>query len=101
MYALIQTLKSWEQYLFEKEFILLTDHFSLKSLNLQKSISRMHGQWLRFIERFDFIIRHTKGNDNKVADALSRKGNLLSLGEIIAFDHIWDLYPTYLDFGKN
>ncbi|KAL0546863.1 hypothetical protein IC582_016781 [Cucumis melo] len=42
LYALVRALKQWEHYLLYKEFVLLTNHFSLKYLQSQKSISRMH-----------------------------------------------------------
>lgn len=41
-YALVRALKQWEHYLLYKEFILLTDHFSLKHLHSRKQINRMH-----------------------------------------------------------
>ena len=55
----------------------------------------MHARWIQFLQRFDFIIKHTPDNTNKVVDALSRKGTLLTLlkGEIITFNQIIDLYP--------
>lgn len=100
LYSLVRALKQWEHYLLANAFILLTDHFSLKFLQSQKSISRMHARWLQFLQRFNFVIKHTSGNVNKVVDALSRKGTLLTLlqGEITAFDHITDLYATDQDF---
>ena len=100
LYALVRALKQWEHYLLANTFILLTDHFSLKFLNSQKTISRMHARWLQFLQRFDFVIKHTSGKSNKVADALSRKGILLTTlqTQIIAFDHLPTLYPTDIDF---
>lgn len=78
LYSLVRALKQWEHYLLGKEFILITDHFSLKFLHSQKSISRMHARWIQFLQRFDFVIKHTPSNTNKVADALSRKGTFLT-----------------------
>ena len=79
LYALIRALKQWEHYLLCKEFILLTDHFSLKYFRSQKIISWMHARWISLLQRFDFVIRHQSGKENKVADALSRKSSLLSI----------------------
>ena len=50
-------LKQWEHYLLSNIFILLIDHFSLKFLNSQNTISRMHARWLQFFQRFDFVIK--------------------------------------------
>lgn len=60
----------------------------------------MHARWIQFLQRFDFVIKDTPGNTNKVADALSRKGTLLTLlqREIIAFNHIIELYPNDPNF---
>lgn len=46
------------------------------------------------------VIKHTPSNVNKVVDALSRKGTLLTLlkGEITAFNHLKELYPSDPDF---
>ncbi|TYJ95781.1 Integrase, catalytic core [Cucumis melo var. makuwa] len=79
LYALVRALKQWEHYLLSREFILLTDHFSLKYLHSQKSISRMHARWISYIQIFNFVIKHQAGKENEIVDALSRKSNLLSI----------------------
>ena len=60
----------------------------------------MHARWISFLQRFDFVIKHQSGKENKVVDALSRKGSLLTLlsSEIIAFKHLPDLYEEDIDF---
>lgn len=100
-YAFVRTLKQWELYLLSKEFLLLIDHFSLKYLQTQKNISRMHVRWVLYIHRFDFVIKHQAGKENKVVDALSRKGLLISVlaTEVTAFSHLPDLYEGDVDFS--
>ncbi|KAA0026079.1 Transposon Ty3-I Gag-Pol polyprotein [Cucumis melo var. makuwa] len=102
MYALIRALKQWEHYLLSKEFLLLTDHFSLKYLQAQKSINKMHARWISFLRRFDFIIKHKSGKENKVANALSRKHSLLSTlsSKLIAFKHLPNLYEDDANFNR-
>ena len=102
LYALVRAFKKWERYLLCKEFILLTDHFSLKYLQSQRTISRMHARWISFLQRFDFVIKHQSGKENKVADALSRKSSLLTLlsSEVVAFKHLPDLYEEDTDFSE-
>ena len=54
----------------------------------------MHARWLQFLQRFDFVIKHTSGK-TKAADALNQKGILLTIlqSQVIAFYHIPTLYP--------
>ena len=72
LYALVHSLETWHHYLWPKEFVIHSDHESLKYLRSQ------HTKWVKFIESFPYIIKHKKGKDNVIADALSRRYTLLS-----------------------
>ena len=50
-----------------------TDHCGLKYLFDQPTLNARQARWLQFLCEFDFEIKHIKGKENKVADALSRK----------------------------
>ncbi|XP_076898116.1 uncharacterized protein LOC143551604 [Bidens hawaiensis] len=76
-YALVQAVKHWRHYLFHKEFVLFTDHVSLRHIRTQDKISHKNGRWLASLEKFTFVVKHKTGVSNRVADALSRRGNLL------------------------
>ena len=39
----------------------------------QPTLNARQGRWLEFLCEFDFEIKHIKGKENKVVDALSRK----------------------------
>ncbi|GKD30408.1 putative nucleotidyltransferase, ribonuclease H, partial [Tanacetum coccineum] len=76
-YAVVQAVKHWRHYLFHKEFVLFTDHDSLRHIRTQDKVSHKHGCWLAFLEKFTFVVKHKTGVFNWAADALSRRSNLL------------------------
>jgi hypothetical protein len=78
LYALVRVLQTWQHYLWSKEFFIHSDHESLKYLKGQANLSKHHAKWIEFIESFPYIIKHKKGKDNKIADALSRRYTMLS-----------------------
>ncbi|KAJ9566128.1 hypothetical protein OSB04_002094 [Centaurea solstitialis] len=70
-------VKHWRHYLFHKEFVLFTDHDSLRHLHSQDKVSHKHGRWIAFLEKFASVVKHKSGASNRVADALSRRSNML------------------------
>ena len=63
----------WRHYLWPKEFVSHSDHELLKYLCSQHNLNRRHAKWVEFIESFPYIIKHKKGKDNMIVDALSRR----------------------------
>ncbi|KAH9658314.1 hypothetical protein KPL70_023440 [Citrus sinensis] len=61
-----------QHYLWPKEFVIHTDHESLKHLKGQHKLNKRHARWVEFIETFPYVIRYKQGKENIVADALSR-----------------------------
>ena len=55
------------------KFELRTYHCGLKYLFDQPTLNDRKARWLEFLCEFDFEIKHIKGKENKVADALSGK----------------------------
>jgi hypothetical protein len=78
LYALVRTLETWQHYLWPKEFVIHSNHESLKHLRTQNKLNRRHAKWAEFIESFSYVIKHKKGKDNIIADALSRRYAMLS-----------------------
>uniref|UniRef100_A0A2N9J0K3 Reverse transcriptase RNase H-like domain-containing protein n=1 Tax=Fagus sylvatica TaxID=28930 RepID=A0A2N9J0K3_FAGSY len=72
LYALVRALETWQNYLWSKEFVIHTDHESLKHLKGHGKLNRRHAQWMEFIETFPYVIKYKQGKENIVADALSR-----------------------------
>ena len=71
-------MQTWKHYLWSKEFVIHSDHESLKHLSSQTNLNRRHAKWVEFLETFPYIIKHKKGNDNVIADAMSRRYAMLS-----------------------
>jgi hypothetical protein len=52
--------------------LILTDHVALTYIQSSATVSRHNARWLEFLSYFTFEIKHVKGKENVVADALSR-----------------------------
>jgi hypothetical protein len=71
--VVIHALKMWRHYIMGRKFLLLTDKSSVKYLFSQPDLNARKARWLAFLSEFTFEVRHIKGKENKVADALSRR----------------------------
>jgi hypothetical protein len=63
---------------FPKEFVIHSDHEALKYLKSQGKLNCRHAKWIEFIEMFPYVVKHKRGKDNIVADALSRRCALIT-----------------------
>jgi hypothetical protein len=86
--------------LWPKEFVIHSDHESLKHIRSQGKLNRRHAKWVEFIESFPYVIKHKKGKKNIIVDALSRRYALLTqLGyKIFGLETIKDQYVHDADF---
>ncbi|KAF7832987.1 Transposon Ty3-G Gag-Pol polyprotein [Senna tora] len=102
LYALVRALETWQHYLWSKEFVIHTDHESLKHLKGQDKLNRRHARWVEFIETFPYVIQYKQGKENVVADALSRRFALISTlsAKFLGFEHLKELYMNDPDFGN-
>jgi hypothetical protein len=71
--SIVHALRKWRHYLMGKRFELRTDHNGLKYLFDQPNLNARQSRWLEFLSEYDLDIRHIKGKENKVVDALSRR----------------------------
>ena len=68
----------------------MSDNISLKYLFDQQNLNARQARWLVFLSEYDFEIKHIKGKENKVADALSKNA-------IMDFIAAISSYKTELD----
>ena len=59
-------------YLMGRKFLLKTDNMSLKYLFDRSDLNARQARWLAFLSEFHFELKHIKGKENIVVDALSR-----------------------------
>jgi hypothetical protein len=69
--AIVHALNKWMHYLMGRCFKLRTDHNGLKYLFDQPTLNARQSRWLEFLYEYDFDIKHIKGKENKVVDALT------------------------------
>ena len=83
-----------------KEFVIHSNHESLKYLRSQHNLNRRYTKWVEFIKSFSYIIKHKKGKDNVIVDALSRRYTLLSQLDcrIFGLESIKEQYALDPDF---
>jgi hypothetical protein len=71
--AIVHALKMWRHYLVGKKFELRTYHCGLKHFFGQPTLNARQTRWLEFLSEYEFEIKHIKGKENQVADALSNR----------------------------
>jgi hypothetical protein len=76
--AIITALTSWRHYLSGTAVPVRvrTDHKSLIHFQTQPMLSGRQTRWLETLADYDYVIEYVKGEENGVADALSRRGGL-------------------------
>ena len=78
------------------------DHISLKYFFSQTNLNARQAKWLSFLSEFDMEIKHIKGKENRIADALSRNAcqNISNIGSSASFD-IEELVKKVADQDPN
>ena len=70
--VVVFVVQKWRHYLLLKQFVIKTDHLSLKYILDQRLSIAFQQKWLVKLMEFDFIIEYKQGSENQAADALSR-----------------------------
>ena len=63
-------------------FVLMIDHCGLRHLFDQPKLNARKSRWMALLSEFNFKIKHIKGKENRVADALSRSIKMIHLSTI-------------------
>jgi hypothetical protein len=96
MLAMVYCFMQWRCYLEGSDVILHTDHEPLTWLQKQARPNRRQARWLEFFSRFQYQLLYVKGDDNVVADALSRTLELHSEPpQDLPCEHWPDLVVTF------
>jgi hypothetical protein len=80
--AIVHVLKMWGHYLLGRRFVLMTDHRGLRYLFDQPKLNARQARWMSLLSEFDFEIKHIKGKENRVLDALSRSMKVIHLAAV-------------------
>lgn len=70
--AILEALLKWEDKLIGYRIHVITDHKALEFFKTQANLTGRQMRWTDYLSRFDFDITYIKGENNKVADCLSR-----------------------------
>lgn len=73
MFAIVESVKKWHQYLIGRHFHIFTDKKSLKNLLVQTIQTPEQQKWAAKLQEFSFDINYKPDKSNLVEDALSRK----------------------------
>ncbi|KAH9720957.1 Endonuclease [Citrus sinensis] len=79
MTAIVHCLRVWRHYLLGSHFVILTDNVATSYFQTQKKLSPKQARWQDFLAEFDYRLEYKPGKANVVADALSRKSELVTL----------------------
>ena len=99
---MIQALHYWRHYLLPQDFVLFSDHETLKYIYSRKKLNTRYGRWIEFLQDHTFTLRHKAGVENKAADALSRRVFILTKMSttVNGFEKLKTEYESCPDFHK-
>lgn len=102
--AIIRALKKWRSDLIGVPFTIFTDHKTLENFHRQRELSRRQARWMEFLSQYDCKIIYIKGENNSVADALSRVpcnlNTVTSPSSLLAEQHALPIFHNASALGK-
>jgi hypothetical protein len=94
LYALVCTLETWQHYLWPKEFVIHSDHESLKHIRSQNKLNRRHAKWVEFVVSFPYIIKHKK--ERKISLLMHYLDVISCYLNLIIKYLVWKLSKSYM-----
>ena len=85
--ALVRTLETWQHYLWPKEFVIHSDHESLKHIKSQAKLNRRHAKWVEFIELF--LMSLNTGREKKMLLLMHCHAAILCFHNLILKYLVW------------
>ncbi|XP_019431930.1 PREDICTED: uncharacterized protein LOC109339020 [Lupinus angustifolius] len=85
-----------------KEFVIHSDHESLKYLKGRVKLNKRHAKWVEFLEQFPYMVKHKKRKANVVVDFLSRRHALIATLEtkLMSLECVNGFYEHDPDFAE-
>jgi hypothetical protein len=100
LYVLVCVLETWQHYLWPKEFVIHSDHESLKHIRGQAKLNKCHAKWVEFIETFLTSSSTRKGRKISLSmlylDVIPCSLNLII--NFFGLESIKELYAMDVDF---
>jgi transposase InsO family protein len=98
--AILFALRAWRCYLEGQEFVVKTDHQALQYVQQQQKLSRRMTRWIEELQQYNVKIEYRPGKQQVIADALSRRPDLLDSATVPA-DEDENKIDTMDDTGKD
>ncbi|KAL0373054.1 UNVERIFIED_CONTAM: Transposon Tf2-11 polyprotein [Sesamum calycinum] len=82
--AVVHCLRLWRHYLLGSPFVVKMDNTAVSHFMTQPKLTSRQACWQELLSKFHFMLEYRAGSSNHVADALSRRADLATLGSIAA-----------------
>ncbi|KAL0395157.1 UNVERIFIED_CONTAM: Enzymatic polyprotein [Sesamum latifolium] len=82
--AAVHCLRLWRHYLLGSPFVVKTDNTAVSHFMTQPKLTSRQARWQELLSEFYFVLEYRAGSSNYVADPLSRRADLASLGSVAA-----------------
>ncbi|KAK4382079.1 Retrovirus-related Pol polyprotein from transposon.6 [Sesamum angolense] len=82
--AVVHCLRLWRHYLLGSPFMVKMDNIAVSHFMSQPKLTSRQAHWQELLSKFHFVLEYRAGSSNHVANALSRRADLATLGSVAA-----------------